>query len=84
MSIYWYEGRPVAIAVEGRKHLQAIAQEADGLRVIKIPRGTRLKPVLYHGRPYPKRRASGHYGRLVRLPGTTKQARKLLKRWRDQ
>jgi hypothetical protein len=83
-GIYWYKGKPVAVAAEGRKYLRCLSQEADGLRVIRVPRGTPMPPVLYRGREYPTARASRHFAKLSRLPGTSKTARVLLRRWREE
>ena len=80
-NIVWYHNRTVAIATEGRKFLHGFVIEADGLHPIKIAKGTRLTEVLHKGEPYPKSRALRHYRRLAKLGGTTKTARKLLRRW---
>lgn len=77
---YWHDTRTVAIAIEGRRYDTALVIEADGLKTQRIPKGAKLRPLTYKGKPYPKRKAIAHYRRIAKLPGTTKGAKKLLRR----
>jgi hypothetical protein len=79
-NLFWYEGKTVALVVSGRKYDSGLIIEADGLRTIKIPKGERLAPVMYHGKPYPRTRAIRAYRKVCKLPGTTKGSRKLFRR----
>ena len=78
-TIYWHENRTLAIVKEGRKYAHGLSLEADRLRVVRVPTGVELPPVLYHGKPYPITRAVKHYRPLARSPETSKAARRLFR-----
>ncbi len=85
-TLNWYDGRCIAVVVEGPRFIQALAFEASGLVTLKIPKvDTRsFKPLLYKGQDYPLNKASRQFGVYAAKPGTGTPTRVLLARWRKE
>lgn len=72
------------IVAVGPKWVRFIPVEASGgagLRVKRVPTasGARFKPLLYHGEPYPVRRAAQKLRKCAKLWGATLEARRYIK-----
>lgn len=72
---HFEDGSCTALLVNrGRKFISLIPMAtagSGGLRVVKIPlrEERRIKPVLYHGQPYPEARAIKHFRKAYRKFG---------------
>jgi hypothetical protein len=73
-NVYWLHGRTFIAGKEGRKFVTGLVIEADGLYTKKVPLTETLKPVMFHGQPYPARKLRGH---LRKMKPATKGAKVL-------
>lgn len=70
---------PIVLMTFGRKFWHALIMNDMGVDALKIPANADLDDVLFHGKPYPRRRALKMFRDRARRVGITERAKRLLR-----